>query len=157
MIDQLDRHPKSTLCCCEGYGHEQSILVNDAEWIDVEFDVALDSGSKDHVCHSGDVRGYVIEASPGSRAGQRFIVGKGTRFPNDGQPVLNLQATNKNTMATTFQVAKVSRPLMSVGRLCDAGMDVLFKQDRADVRATDGSVILSFEWQSGGLYVARQA
>ena len=44
---------------------------------------------------------------------------------------------------------------MSVGRLCDAGMDVLFKKDRADVLATDGSVILSFERQSGDLYVAR--
>ena len=82
-------------------------------------------------------------------------MGNGARVPNDGQSVLNLQATNKNTMATTFQLAKVSRPLMSVGRLCDAGMDVLFKKDRADVLATDGSVILSFERQSGGLYVAR--
>ena len=59
--------------------------------------------------------------------------------------MLNLQATNNNTMATTFQLAKVSRPLMIVGRLCDAGMDVLFKKDRADVLATDGSVILNSE------------
>ena len=58
-------------------------------------------------------------------------------------------------MAATFQVAKVSRALMSVGRLCDAGMDVLFKKDRVDVLATDGSVVLSFERKSGGLYVAR--
>ena len=64
--------------------------------------------------------------------------------------MLNLQAANKNTMATTFQLAKVSRPLMSVGRLCDAEMDMLFKKDRADVLAIDGSVILSFERQSGG-------
>ena len=155
MIDHVGRPLKSTLCLCEGDAPQQSILVNDAEWIDVEFEVALDSGSTDHVCHSGDVPGYVVEASPGSRAGQGFIVGNGARVPNDGQAVLNLQATNKNTMATTFQLAKVSRPLMSVGRLCDAGMDVLFKKDRADVLTADGSVILSFERQSGGLYVAR--
>ena len=49
----------------------------------------------------------------------------------------------------------MSRPLLSVGRLCDVEMDVLFKKDRADVLATDGSVILNFERQSGGLYVAR--
>ena len=145
MIDQLGRHPKNTLCLCEGYGHEQPILVNDAEWIDVEFEVAFDSGSTDHVCHSGDVPGYVIEVSPGSRAGQGFIVANGARVPNDAQSVFNLQAANKNTMETTFQLPKVSRPLMSVGRLCDAGMDVLFKKDRADVLAAGGSVILSFE------------
>ena len=155
MIDHVGRPTKSTLCLCEGDAPQQSILVNDSEWIDVEFEVALDSGSTDHVCHTGDVPGYVVEPSPGSRMGQGFIVGNGARVPNDGQSVLNLQATNKTTMATTFQLAKVSRPLMSVGRLCDAGMDVLFKKDRADVLATDGSVILSFERQSGGLYVAR--
>ena len=141
----MGRHPKNTLCLCEDYGHEQSILVNDAEWIDVEFEVALDGGSTDHVCHSADVPGYVIEASPGCRVGQGFIVGSGARVPNDGQSVLSLQASTENTMATTFQVAKVSRPFMSVGRICDAGMDVLFKKDRADVLATDGSVVLGFE------------
>ena len=58
-------------------------------------------------------------------------------------------------MSTMFQVAAVSRPLMSVGRLCDNGIDILFKKDRADVLASDGSAILGFERQVGGLYVAK--
>ena len=98
-----------------------------------------------------------MEASPGSKAGQGFIVGNGARVPNDGQALLSLQASGKNgnTVSTMFQVAAVSRPLMSVGRLCDNGMDILFKKDRADVLSSDGSVILSFERQVGGLYVAK--
>ena len=44
---------------------------------------------------------------------------------------------------------------MSVGRLCDNGLDILFKKDRADVLALDGSVILTCERQVGGLYVAK--
>ena len=92
---------------------------------------------------------------PGKQRGPIFDNGKWCTAPNDGQSVLNLQATNNNTMATTFQVAKESRPLMSVGRLCGAWVDVLFKKGRADVLATDGSAILAFERQSGGLYVAR--
>ena len=44
---------------------------------------------------------------------------------------------------------------MSVGRLCCNGMDILFKKDRVDVLAFGGSVILSFERQVGGLYVAK--
>ena len=55
-----------------GCGTQQSILINDADWTDVEFEVALDSGSTSHVCH---------------------IVGNGARVPNDGQSVLNLQET----------------------------------------------------------------
>jgi len=99
----------------------------------------------------------VVEASPGSKAGQGFIVGNGARVPNDGQALVSLQASGKkgNTVSTMFQVAAVSRPLMSVGRLCDNGMDVFFKKDRADVLSSDGSVILSFERQVGGLYVAK--
>ena len=124
-----------TMCLCEGYGHSPEILVSDAEWVEVEFEVALDSGATDHVCHSGDVPGYIVEASPGSKAGQGFIVGNGARVPNDGQSLLSLQAYGKNgkTVSTMFQVAAVSRPLMSVGRLCDNGMDMFFKKDRADV------------------------
>ena len=133
------------------------MLVNssEAEWIDVEFEVALDSGSTDHVAAMVDMPGYVVEASPGSKAGQGFIVGNGARVTNDGQSVLNLQSDQEHTMSTTFQVAKVSRPLMSVGRLCDGGFNVLFGKDTADVLAPDKSVILSFERQHGGLYVAR--
>ena len=59
------------------------------------------------------------------------------------------------SVSTMFQVAVVSRPLMSVGRLFYNGMDILFKKDRADVLASDGSIILSFERQVGGLYVAK--
>ena len=132
-------------------------MLNEEDWVDCEFEVALDSGSTDYVAHKEDMPGYVFEALPGSKAGQGFIVGNGQRVPNDGQSCLNLQSTDKlgNTMATTFQVAKVSRPLMSVGRLCDAGMDVLFKKERAEVLAADGSVIMSFERQNGGLYIAK--
>ena len=83
MIDHVGRPLKSTLCLCEGVAPQQSILVNDADWIDVEFEVSLDSASTDHVCHTGDVHGYVVEASPGSRAGQGFIAGNGARVPND--------------------------------------------------------------------------
>ena len=82
-------------------------------------------------------------------------MGNGARVPNDGHSVLNLQATNKNTVATTFQVANVSRPIMSVDRLCDVGMDMRFKKDRTDVLAPDGGVILSVGRQAGRLYVAR--
>ena len=157
LVDHIGKPTSSTLCLCEGELPDREVLVSSAEWVDVEFEVALDSGSTDHVCHSGDVPGYLVEASPGSKAGQNFVVGNGTKVPNGGQVNLMLQGgeANSNTMSSTFQVAKVSRPLMSVGRLCDAGMAVLVKKDRADVLSASGAVILSFERQPGGLYVAK--
>ena len=47
----------------------QSILVNEA-WKDMEFEVALDSGSVVHVCSTDDCPGYMLAESPGSRRGQ---------------------------------------------------------------------------------------
>ena len=157
LVSHLGKPDHGSLFLCEAEIAQSEVLVNSSEWVDVEFEVALDSGSTDHVCHSHDTPGYLVEASAGSKAGQGFIVGNGQRVPNEGQINLNLQTgdTNGNTMSSTFQVAKVSRPLMSVGRLCDAGMDVLFKKDPAEVLSADGAVILSFERQPGGLYVAK--
>ena len=156
MIDHIGRSPMNTMCLCDSVIPDPEMLVSKSERVDIEFEVALDSGATDHVCHSGDVPGFVIEASPGSRAGQGFMVGNGDRMPNDGQSLLSLQVSGKNwnSVSTMFQAAAVSRPLMSVGRPCQNGMDILFTKDRADVLASDGSVIVSFERQVGGLCVA---
>ena len=157
MIDHFGRAPTNTMCLCEGEVAVPELLVSDADWVDMEFQVALDSGATDHVCLSGDVPSFVIEAFPWNKAGQGLIVGNGARVPNDGQPLLNLQAMGNggNPVSSMLYAAKASSPLMSEGRLCDNSMDVLFKQDRADVLSSDGSVILSFERQVDGLYVAK--
>ena len=57
----------------------------------MEFEVALDSGCTDNICHDADVPGYVLEPSAGSKAGQHFVVGNGAKVPNNGQVNLNLQ------------------------------------------------------------------
>jgi len=132
-------------------------MVNESDWVDVEFEVALDSGCTDNVCHQGDVPGYLVESSPGSRGGQGFLVGNGERVPNIGQVNLNLETDGKvrNGIKTTFQIAKVSRALMSVGRLCDVGLKVEFDDTKARVLDRDGYEAYVFERQSGGLYIAK--
>lgn len=140
---------------CEGDKVNEEINVA-TEWQDIEFEVCLDSGCTDNVCHPGDVPGYIVEPSAGSRAKRGFTVGNGARVTNDGQAILSLQRDGVlDTVSSTFQIAKVSRPLMSVGRLCDAGLDVIFKKDRADVIGAGGAVVLSFERSEGGLYIAK--
>ena len=44
-----DRH----LAIMEAEGCDDEILANAQEWVDVEFEVALDSGSTDNGCHEG--------------------------------------------------------------------------------------------------------
>ena len=59
-----------------------------------------------------------------------------------------------NSLKTTFQLAKVTRPLMSVSRICDGGMTALFDDKKAVVRDSKGKIVCVFKRQ-GGLYVCR--
>ena len=81
--------PVNILTVTEG----NSILINNNAWEDLEFEVALDSGSVVHVCAPADCPGYLLDESPGSRRGQDFLVGDGGCIPNLGQMKLNFCPT----------------------------------------------------------------
>ena len=49
----------TTVALCETEEPLSELNVNEA-WTDVEFEVALDSGSQDHVCDEADTPGYVL-------------------------------------------------------------------------------------------------
>ena len=117
----------------------QSVLSAE-QWDDIEFEVALDSGSQDHVCDEQDCPGYTTEVSPGSSRGQCFIVGDGGKLPNQGQRQLNMQPMDDPSVDVRgcFQIARVTRPLMSVGKMWDNGLTVVFDDKRAVVKDKDG-------------------
>ena len=121
------------------------ILVNSDAWKDVEFEVALDSGSVVHVCSIEDCPGYRVGESPGSRRGQEFLMGDGGTIPNLGQSQLNLSDDSiGRDIQSVFQIAAVTRPLMSVGRICDEGHSITFDAVMAVVKGADGSELCRF-------------
>ena len=74
-----------------------------------------------------------------------------------GQSALNLAPMDDSTveLKSCFQIARVTRPLMSVGKICDNGMKVEFNDKQAVVRDRDGAQVCVFERQPGGLYLAK--
>ena len=135
---------------------KDALFVAGDAWTDIEFEVALDSGAVVHVCSPGDCPGYVLEESPGSKRGQQFLMGDGGEIPNLGQKSLNLSdgGTGKN-VTSIFQIAAVTRPLMSVGKICDEGHNVTFDATSAVVRDSGGAELCRFTRKPGGLYVAK--
>ena len=125
---------------------------------ELPFEVALDSGCVEHVCDDIDAPGYPVEPSVGRRRGANFIVGNGDKVPNRCQMALRLQTEDEdgqiNAAASTFQVAKVTRPLMSVSKICDGGMTATFDRHKAVVRDERGKIVCVFRRQ-GGLYVCK--
>ena len=131
--------------------------VNINEWIDVEFDVALDSGSIVHVCRDSDTPGYEVQESAGSRRGQNFLVGNGGKMLNLGEKKLSLEVDRGDSsgmIASVFQIAQVTRPLMSVGKICDEGYSVIFSNEEAEVLEKTGNVKCVFHRNNGCLYIS---
>ena len=105
----------------------------------MEFEVALDSGSVVHVCSDEDCMGYLLEDSPGSKINQMFLMGDGGKIPNQGQKSLRLADLNRGVeISSAFQIAKVTRPLMSVGKICDEGKQVVFDKTNHSEGARQG-------------------
>jgi hypothetical protein len=125
-------------------------VLDQHEFIDME--IVLDSGAADHVIDKADAPDYEVKESAGSRAGACFIAANGERIPNQGEMQLQLKL-GETPIASTFQVSQISRPLWSVGRICDAGYKVVFQKDGAEVfHVVSGTKIGNFT-RKQGLYV----
>ena len=133
------------------------VFIGEADtWRDMEVQVTLDSGCCKHVLPADAAPGYDIVDSPGSRQGRNFVVGNGETVPNEGQVLLNLATgtdPGAEVMASTFQMAELNRPLMSVSQICSHGHKCVFERDKAMIIAENGDVLARFE-EDHGLYVS---
>jgi len=132
--------------------HEEPAVnvVEDPEHND--FAVILDSGAADHVVDSAITPGYGVQESFGSKVGAGFVAANGERIPNRGQMTLEMKSGNI-PIKSVFQVAKISKPLWSVGRLCDQGFTVEFGKDNAKVKQNGTNKIMGTFQRHNGLYV----
>ena len=116
------------------------------------FEIVLDSGAVDHVADNAEAPGY--EVSPDGKSTGSFSAANGDAIENRGSMLLNLTTTEGHKIQSKFQVCDVSRPLWSVGKICDAGCAVTFTSKGAVVKhAATGKDMCSFE-RRRGLYVA---
>ena len=117
------------------------------------FEVVLESGAAEHVADNIDAPGYNVEPSPGSKAGLGFIAANGEKIPNRGQMHVKLGASKGVELTSTFQVCNTTRPLWSVGRICDSGRTITFNSQGAKIVHSDtGRELCTFQ-RSEGLYV----
>ena len=87
---------------------------------------AMDSGALDAVAPPTMAPGVMIQDSAGSKMGQHYGSASGHRIPNLGEQHITGVVPGGAERAMTFQVAEVTRPLLSVGRICDRGNVVTF-------------------------------
>ena len=109
-----------------------------------ETEVTLGTGATLHAAYCPDFQGCEVKEGAGSRAGQAFIAADGARIPNRGQMTLSLRVDGNQKITSTFQVCQATRPLWSVGKICDSGCEATFNADK----------LLSLRNLLGNLYAA---
>ena len=73
------------------------------------------------------------------------------KLPNLGQQTISAVTSEYNRAAMTVQIADVSRPLTSVGEVCDRGNFVLFGPKGGYILPLEGGSRTRFE-RTGGIY-----
>ncbi len=128
--------------------------AEEPEFIEVE--MTLDTGATVHAADRVDLPGHTVEESPGSRVGQKFQGAGGKFIDNEGQTMVAMLAPESAVeLDCCFQIAKVTRPLLSVTKITEKGIvEVVCKKDMAQlVEAKTRRVLATFHRQNG-LYVA---
>ena len=72
-------------------------------------------------------------------------------MPNRGEKLLPIQAGNGMDCALRMQVTDVKRALLSVGKVCDSGHEVVFQKDGGWIRHKESGQIFNFV-RADGVY-----
>jgi len=139
---------------CERESNEVNMAANDVPEFLMHSEV-LDSGCEVHIADESDFPGYEVKPTEDSRNNRGFRVADGKVIPNKGEATPQFEVDGLqgrvHALTSTFQVAKVSKPLRSVSMICDAGFDVLFTKTEAQVRDPKEHVVCTYP-RAGGLY-----
>ena len=121
----------------------------------IEVEMTLDTGATVHAADRIDLPYHLVLDSPGSLAGQQFQAAGGKLIDNEGQATVAMLAPGSDCELTcNIQIAKVTRPLLSVTKMTESGkINVLCKKDEALVLDEKGKTLATFK-RKGGLYTA---
>ena len=104
------------------------------------------------VCPEGVGADYGVTETEASRKGMYYLSASGDPIPNLGEKSLMLMTESGSLRSMMYQVAKVTKPLGSVSRICKAGHAVVFDDEGSFIyNKSTGSV----DWlrEENGTYV----
>ena len=126
--------------------------AEEPEFLEVEF--TLDTGATVHAADRIDFPLHLVQESAGSKAGQRFQAAGGKLIDNEGEinVVMVAPGFEGEELLSCFQIAKVTRPLLSVTKMTESGkISVVCKKEEALVLGEQGQTLARFK-KNGGLY-----
>ena len=114
--------------------------------------VIMDSGAAESVAPTSMAPQFLLTVSPASGAGVFYTAANGVRLDNLGQQEIPVAFSNGIRAIATFQIAEVSRPPMSVAKICELGNRVLFGANGGVIVNLNTGQATQFE-KEDGVYV----
>ena len=111
----------------EPVDQDVNLVKGDAMW--EEFAAVLDSGAAESVAPIGVAESVPLRPSRGSKSGQKFHTADGTKLPNHGEKTILAVTEGGRKVSMKYQVADVTKPLCSVGKVMDNDNLVCFGKE----------------------------
>lgn len=121
-----------------------------AKWVKV--DSVVDSGAAAPVAPPDMLPGVKIVPSPGSLRGQKYTSASKHKLKNLGQQHIQACTEEGENTSVLFQIADVSKPLVSVGSICEKGNRVIFGRSGGVVKNLQSGSEIPF-YRRNGIYV----
>ena len=86
----------------------------------------MDSGASAPVAPPDMLPNVKIRESPGSKRGQKFSSASKHKLKNLGEQQIHACTEEGDDMEILFQIADISKPLVSISSICERGNRVLF-------------------------------
>lgn len=101
-------------------------------------EITMDSGAAEVVAPPGFAPDYHVKASAGSRAGAKQCTASGSAIAQ-GENRVTLRTESGELRTIAFQIANVTKPLASAGRITGRGHRIVLDDDNAHIlrRATN--------------------
>ena len=118
----------------------------------VKVDSVVDSGSSAPVAPPSMAPNVPIVPSEGSKRGQKYTSASKHKLKNLGQQHIKACTESGNMTEVLFQVADVSKPLVSVSAICEMGNRVIFGKSGGVVKNLKSGAETPF-YRRNGIYI----
>ena len=112
---------------------------------------AMDSGTLDCVGPTSMLPGIEVTESEGSKSGQHYGSAMGHRCPNLGEQNF-VGLLQDGAAGFNIQMADITRPLLSVGKITDMGNQVIFGRRGGTIIDLETGKRTDFQRDADGMY-----
>ena len=114
--------------------------------------ITIDSGAAVCVAPPSWCPQFKTKQSEGSKTGVHYVTASGNRIRNEGEKQIKIKTKTGDVRQMTFQIAKVTKPLCAVSKICEKGHIVVFDESGSYIKHKKTGAVIPLK-KERGVYV----